>query len=135
MANAFKFDLVSPERLVLSEQASAVVAPGTEGYFTVMAGHAPLMATLRPGIVTVTLAGGGPERRIFVQGGFADINAAGFTLLAEHAAPAETIDLADLDSRIRNAEEDVNDASDATVRVRAEQRLTDLRAAREALAR
>lgn len=134
MADGFKFDLVSPERLVLSEQVTAVIAPGTEGYFTVMAGHAPLMATLRPGIVTVTLASGGADRRIFVQGGFADINQTGFTLLAEHAAPVEEIDLADLDQRIRNAEEDVGDASDAQVRVKAEQRLTDLRAAREALA-
>lgn len=132
MADSFKFELVSPERLLLSEQVSAVVAPGTEGYFTVMAHHAPLMATLKPGVVHATLASGG-EKRIYVQGGFADINPDGFTLLAEHATPVEDIDRADLDQRIRDAEEDVADATDASVKSKAEVRLSDLRNARDAL--
>nr|WP_210283953.1 F0F1 ATP synthase subunit epsilon [Aureimonas phyllosphaerae] len=124
--------MVSPERLLLSEQVSAVVAPGSEGYFTAMPGHAPFMTTLKPGVVQATLANGG-ERRIFVQGGFADINPEGFTLLAEHAMPVEEIDAAELDQQIRNTEEDVADATDATVRSRAERRLADLRNAKEAL--
>ncbi|MBB3934078.1 F0F1 ATP synthase subunit epsilon [Aureimonas phyllosphaerae] len=132
MAESFKFELVSPERLLLSEQVSAVVAPGSEGYFTAMPGHAPFMTTLKPGVVQATLANGG-ERRIFVQGGFADINPEGFTLLAEHAMPVEEIDAAELDQQIRNTEEDVADATDATVRSRAERRLADLRNAKEAL--
>ncbi|RIY01038.1 F0F1 ATP synthase subunit epsilon [Aureimonas flava] len=132
MAESFKFELVSPERLLLSEQVSAVVAPGSEGYFTAMPGHAPLMTTLKPGVVQATLASG-TERRIFVHGGFADINPEGFTLLAEHAVPVEEIDVADLDQQIRNTEEDVADATDAAVRLRAERRLADLRNAKEAL--
>ncbi|WP_279481221.1 F0F1 ATP synthase subunit epsilon [Aureimonas sp. SK2] len=132
MAESFKFELVSPERLLLSEQVSAVVAPGSEGYFTAMPGHAPFMTTLKPGVVHATLAGGG-ERRIFVQGGFADINPQGFTLLAEHAMPVEEINVADLDQQIRNTEEDLADATDAAVRSRAERRLADLRNAKEAL--
>ncbi|WP_294645029.1 F0F1 ATP synthase subunit epsilon [uncultured Aureimonas sp.] len=132
MAESFKFELVSPERLLLSEQVSAVVAPGSEGYFTAMPGHAPFMTTLKPGVVQATLASGG-ERRIFVQGGFADINPEGFTLLAEHAMPVEEINVADLDQQIRNTEEDLADATDATVRSRAERQLADLRNAKEAL--
>jgi F-type H+-transporting ATPase subunit epsilon len=111
---------------------SAVVAPGSEGYFTAMPGHAPFMTTLKPGVVQATLANGG-ERRIFVQGGFADINPEGFTLLAEHAMPVEEINVADLDQQIRNTEEDLADATDATVRSRAERQLADLRNAKEAL--
>jgi len=133
VADGFKFELVSPERLLLAEQVTAVVAPGSEGYFTVMAGHAPLMTTLKPGIVHATLAGGG-EKRIYVQGGFADINREGFTLLAEHATPVEDIDMADLDQKIRDSEEDVADATDSVVKSRAEQRLADLRNAKAALA-
>jgi F-type H+-transporting ATPase subunit epsilon len=132
VAESFKFELVSPERLLLSEQVSAVVAPGSEGYFTAMPGHAPFMTTLKPGVVQATLANGG-ERRIFVQGGFADINPEGFTLLAEHAMPVEEINVADLDQQIRNTEEDLADATDATVRSRAERQLADLRNAKEAL--
>ncbi len=133
MADSFKFELVSPERLLLSEQVTAVIAPGTEGYFTVMAHHAPLMTTLKPGVVHATLGGGG-ERRIFIQGGFADINPDGFTLLAEHAVPVEDLSAEELDRQIRNAEEDVSDATDPEVRSRAEHRLADLHNARAALA-
>ncbi|WP_182085982.1 F0F1 ATP synthase subunit epsilon [Aureimonas sp. ME7] len=132
MADGFKFELVSPERLLLSEQVSAVLAPGSEGYFTAMAGHAPLMTTLKPGVVQATLVSGG-ERRIFVQGGFADINPEGFTLLAEHATPVEEINVADLEQHIRDAEEDVADAEDGAVRLKAERRLADLRNAKDAL--
>ncbi|WP_185984464.1 F0F1 ATP synthase subunit epsilon [Aureimonas mangrovi] len=132
MADSFKFELVSPERLLLSEQVSAVIAPGTEGYMTVMANHAPLMATLKPGVVQATLASGG-ERRIFIQGGFADINPEGFTLLAEHAIFVEDLDAADLDQQIQNAREDVTDAETDAVKMRSEKRLADLLNAREAL--
>ena len=71
MADAFNFELVSPERLLFSEQVTAVVVPGSDGYFTVMANHAPLMSTIRPGVVEVTLADGGLQK-LFVRGGYAD---------------------------------------------------------------
>jgi F-type H+-transporting ATPase subunit epsilon len=132
MADSFSFELVSPERLLLSEQATAVVVPGTEGYLTVMARHAPLMTTLKPGVVQATLAGG-QERRFFVRGGFADISPDGFTLLAEHATPVEEMDAAKLDASVRDAEEDVRDAADPEARLKAERRLADLRDARSAL--
>ncbi|KAB0681287.1 F0F1 ATP synthase subunit epsilon [Aureimonas leprariae] len=132
MADSFPFELVSPERLLVSEAVTAVVAPASEGYMTVMARHAPLMATLRPGVVVATLASGS-ERKFFVQGGFADISPDGFTLLAEHATPVEELDAAKLDQNIRDAEEDVADAKDDETKRKAERRLADLRDARAAL--
>ena len=68
MANAFNFELVSPERLLLSEQVTSVVVPGSDGYFTVMANHAPLMSTIRPGVVEVTLADGGVVALLHAHG-------------------------------------------------------------------
>ena len=131
MAESFQFDLVSPERLLLSEQATAVNAPGTEGYFTVMAKHAPMMSTLKPGIVTATMEGGS-EQRYFVLGGFADVNGQGFTLLAESATPVDELDSATLDQQIRDAEEDVADAETPHDKEKAQLALDQLREARVA---
>lgn len=132
MADSFKFELVSPERLLLSEEVTAVVAPGSEGYMTIMAHHAPLMATLKPGVVHATLASGG-TKRIFIQGGFADINADGFTLLAEQASAVEDMNAADLDQQIKDMREDIADAETPEAKSRAEHKLADLLNAREAL--
>src|SRR5215468_3506848 len=112
MAEPFQFELVSPERLLLSEPVDQVVGPGSEGYFTVLMGHAPFMSTLRPGVIEVTRGGG--NGRIFVRGGFADVNVAGLTILAEQAIPLAEVDPAALAQDIRDAEEDVADAKDAT---------------------
>ena len=85
MAEPFQFDLVSPERLLMSEPVDQVVVPGSEGYFTVLKDHAPFMSTLKPGVVEVTR--GGDNERIFVRGGFADVSVEGLTILAEQAIP------------------------------------------------
>lgn len=112
MAEAFTFELVSPEKLVLSGDATEVIVPGSEGYFTVMANHAPLMSTIKPGFVEVKLADG--DHKIFVQGGFADVSPEGFTLLAEMAKPASELTAEDLDAQIKSAETSVENAkSDA----------------------
>src|SRR5690606_38857694 len=95
MAESFQFDLVSPERRVLSEAVERVDVPGSEGQFGVLAGHAPFMATLRPGVIVAHKAGGVVER-IFVRGGFADVNPAGLTILAEDAMPVAEPDPARL---------------------------------------
>ncbi|MBS1167951.1 MAG: atpC [Proteobacteria bacterium] len=81
----FKFELVSPERLILSVDADQVDLPGSEGDFGVLAGHAPFLTTLKTGIITVRT--GGVSSRIYVRGGFADVNAAGLSVLAEKAVP------------------------------------------------
>jgi len=125
MAQAFKFDLVSPERLLVSEDVDAVVVPGTEGEMTVMANHAPVMTTIKPGVVTVKAAGGS-EQRYVVFGGFADILPSGCTLLAEEAVEVKDIDRADLARRIQDAREDVADAKDDVTKAKAEEFLNHL---------
>lgn len=86
MADMMQFDLVSPERRLTSTEASAVQIPGADGDFTAMALHAPTIATLRPGIVTVQGANG--EEKYVVTGGFAEVTPDGTTVLAERAMPA-----------------------------------------------
>ena len=125
MAEAFKFELVSPERLLVSEQVESVVIPGAEGEMTVMANHAPVMTTVKPGVVTVRTAAGA-EARYVVFGGFADILPTGCTLLAESAVAVKDIDRADLARRIQEAKEDLADARDDDSRTRAEQFLHQL---------
>ena len=98
MAEPFSFALVSPERQLMQEPVTQVVVPGAEGYFTMLKGHAPFMSTLRPGIVTITGSDGGSER-VFVRGGFADVNENGLTILAELAIPMSELDAAALAQR------------------------------------
>ena len=127
MAEPLHFDLVSPERLLLSEEVESVVVPGAEGYFTVLARHAPLMATLKPGLIEVRNLGGGTQK-IFVRGGFADVNPSGLTILADQAIRLEDLDAATLAQQVRDAEEDLADAGeDAAKRRTAEARLNELR--------
>ena len=85
MADTMQFDLVSPERRLASIEATSVLIPGAEGDMTVMADHAPVISTLRPGIIKVE---GAENADYVVTGGFAEINAAGVTVLAEMAVPA-----------------------------------------------
>ena len=106
MANKLQFDLVSPERLLLSEEVDMVTLPGTEGDFGVLPGHAPVISTLKPGLVEVK-GGSEPVMRLFVRGGFAEVNADKVTVLAEEAIPLADFDTAALDQRIKNTEEDL----------------------------
>lgn len=122
---AFKFELVSPERLLVSTDVESVVIPGTEGEMTVMANHAPVMTTVKPGVVTVKPVSGAEERYV-VFGGFADIVPAGCTLLAESATHVKDIDRAALAKRIQNAREDLSDAKDDDSRTKAEEFLHQL---------
>jgi len=121
----FQFELVSPERLLVSEKVEAVVIPGAEGEMTVMANHAPVMTTIKPGVVTVKPVSGAEERYV-VFGGFADILPSGCTLLAESAVSVDDIDRADLAQRIQDAREDLADAKDEAHRSKAEQQLNHL---------
>ena len=82
--STFKFELVSPEKLLVSAEAEQVVVPGSEGDFTVLPGHAPAMTTLRPGVIDVRLVGG-KAQRLYVQGGFAEVDPGSLTILAQTA--------------------------------------------------
>ncbi|HWC92617.1 MAG TPA: F0F1 ATP synthase subunit epsilon [Pseudolabrys sp.] len=106
---ALHFELVSPQKLVFSGEVDQVDVPGAEGDFGVLAGHAPLVTTLRPGILTVFT--GGTAQKIVVLGGFAEVSSEGLTVLADLAEAIEDIDramiterISELESRIENTE-------------------------------
>jgi len=129
---AFHFDLVSPERLVFSGEVEQVDVPGSEGDFGVLAHHAPLIAMLKPGILTVR--GAGETKRIVVVGGIAEVNGQGLTVLADMAVPVEEFDRSSLADQIKDAEEDVADAAADAARDRAREKLDQLKALEAALA-
>ena len=103
MADTFQFDLVAPERRLASTEAGAVTVPGTEGDITVMAGHTPVITTLRPGILRVE--GQGEAQEYVVTGGFAEIAAESLTVLAERALPRSEMTQQILDEMMAEAEE------------------------------
>jgi F-type H+-transporting ATPase subunit epsilon len=133
MAGKLHFDLVSPERLLMSAEVEMVTVPGVEGDFGVLAGHAPVITTLRPGVLSVKSAGSADEERIFVRGGFAEVNLDGLTVLAEVAMPLAELDSAALDQQVTNAEEDFADAKDDGARQKAQETLDRLKELRVAL--
>ena len=129
MADTVSFELVSPDRLLMSADVAQVVVSGREGDFTVLPGHAPVLTTLRPNLLEVTGAEGGDLTRIFIRGGFCDVAANRLTVLAEEAVMLDELDRAALEQRIQDASEDIADAKDDETRENAEElhaRLTAL---------
>ena len=121
MAGQLQFDLVSPERLLLSEPVDQVIIPGVEGDFAALPEHMNLISLIRPGVLYV-YKGGTPER-IFVGGGFAEVTATGCTVLAEQAQPVSEIDRALAERAIADAREDLDDAKDDVARAVAQNEL------------
>ena len=109
MADGIKIEIVSPERLVLSEQAQSVSVPGAEGYFTVMGEHAPVMSILKPGFVSIVTDAG--LHTVYVRGGFVEVNNSGVTVLAEDARPIAEFDRAEIGEAIATAQQTLTDAS------------------------
>jgi F-type H+-transporting ATPase subunit epsilon len=130
MAEKLHFDLVSPEKLLYSALADMVTVPGTEGDFGVLAGHAPVITTIRTGVIDVKGSEDGDDLRIFVRGGLAEVTPEGLTVLAEEAMPLEELNAADLDQRIKDLEEDVADAKDDRAKRHATEALDQLRQVR-----
>lgn len=130
MAEKISFELVSPERLLLSDTADMVTVPGTEGYMGVMAGHAPVITVLRAGMIDVLKDG--TDSRFFIRGGFAEIGAAKVTVLAEEAIPFGELDLEVLDQRIKDAGDDLIAASGDAEKTRIAELLDDLKLVRAA---
>lgn len=130
MADTFKFDLVAPERAMASGDATMVTAPGVEGDFGVLAGHAPFLTVLRPGVLTADFAGGKTERYV-VFGGFAEVGPDHCTILAEDVHLFSELEPHTLEERIKDAEEELKTADHDDVHRRA-QHLNDLRALHQA---
>jgi F-type H+-transporting ATPase subunit epsilon len=128
---AFHFELVSPEKLVFSGDVEAVVVPGTEGEFTVLKDHAPLISTMKPGVVVIDETPA-IKLRLFVRGGFVEVAPSGLTILAEQTIPVAQLDAAGLDAELKNFEEEVAGAkTDEARRMALEKRdqLLELKAA------
>lgn len=122
-AGKISFELVSPEKLTLSEDVEMVLVPGAEGDLGVLARHAPLISSLRPGVVGVCRNGREPHERYFVAGGFAEVTGERCTVLAEHPTELSTIDRSQVEQELQNAREDVADAKDDKARADAERRV------------
>ena len=125
MPDPFKFELVSPERLLVSGDVEQVLVPGTEGDMTVLALHAPVLTTLRPGLLEIGFPGG-KSQRFFLRGGFAEVNPAGLTVLAETAIDLDELKADHLAQAIKDAEEDAADLAD-DAKDRAQTKLEHLR--------
>jgi F-type H+-transporting ATPase subunit epsilon len=110
VSETLHFELVSPESLLMEVDTSSVVIPGSEGDFMVLPKHAPLMSTIRPGVISVMEEGSVESKKIFIRGGFADVTPSGLVVLAEKAIFVEELSQADLEEQIKNAHEDVEDA-------------------------
>jgi len=132
MADTFKFELVSPERLLISADVREVLVPGSEGDFTVLPNHAPVIAMLRPGILRVPGLDG-QLGEVFVRGGLADVGPDSLTVLAEQAVPLAEVDAAMMEREIEDAEQDVAGSRDEDTRRQAEDVLERLRSLKDVL--
>src|SRR5579859_3116190 len=106
MAGRIGFELVSPERLLLSEDVEMVVVPGGEGDFGVLPGHALFISTVRPGVIDV-YEGNRVSERIFVSGGFAEVTPERCTVLADEAMPRSSLDRAQIEESLKAAEAEI----------------------------
>lgn len=131
MSDKLNFALVSPERELFNGDVDHVVVPGAEGEFGVMPNHAPVMSVIKQGALRVI--DGGSERRIFVNGGFADVTPEGLSVLADEAIDLADIDAAKLEQDLKDAAEDVRDASSDAKREAAQKALVRLEAIKAAL--
>jgi F-type H+-transporting ATPase subunit epsilon len=124
---SFQFELVTPEKLLFSGAVESVVVPGTEGDFEVLALHAPLMSTIRPGVIVVKETAGAGARRLFVRGGFADVNPQGLTILAEQAIPVEDLTADKLQQEVKVAETEANQADGDVAKASADLKVGQLK--------
>ncbi len=125
MAATLQLEVVSPERLLVSEQVEMVVVPGTEGYFGVLPQHMLLLSTLRPGVIDV-YAGGQVTERYFVTGGFAEVTGSSCTVLVDEALPVSNLTKAFVAERIAKAKAALDAATTDEERRRAAQAVANV---------
>ncbi len=126
MADTFKFELVSPERILMSADAEQAIVPGAEGEFTVLPGHAPVVSTLLPGVIHVTTTNS--KQAIFVRSGFAEVTGGQCTILAERAFIVEEADPRQIDNELDLAEKALNDADTDEARLHINRAIEELKA-------
>jgi F-type H+-transporting ATPase subunit epsilon len=129
-----QFELVSPEKLLVSKAVAMVTVPGGEGDYGVLPGHAPMITTVKPGVIDVYEQDGvAISERIFVAGGFAEVTGERCTVLAEEAVPVAELDAAKLDEQVRNLAEDLAGSLPEAERARMEMQLAIAKAKRDAV--
>lgn len=128
------FELVSPEEKLVSEDVRMAVIPGDEGEFGVMAGHCALASSLRPGVVKLFAEEGAKPRRIFITGGFADVNDRVCTVLAEEAVDVKDLNRAALEQDLKNLNEDLGLAAEESDKKRVRQKIRIAQAKLDAIA-
>lgn len=133
MADKLHFALVSPERELFNGEVDHVVVPGSEGEFGVSPNHAPVMAVIKPGALRIM--NDGAWRKIFVNGGFADVTPEGLTVLAEEAVDLAEVDPTQIEQQLKDAQEDLRDASGEEKRAVAQRAVARAEAMRAAMAR
>jgi F-type H+-transporting ATPase subunit epsilon len=121
MADRIGFELVSPEKLLLSEDVEMVVVPGGEGNFGVLPGHALFISTVRPGVIDV-YEGNKISERIFVSGGFAEVTPERCTVLADEAMPISSLDRGQIEESLRTAEAEIASLNDRLGRLQGAER-------------
>ncbi len=125
MAATFKFELVSPERVLLSVDAEQAIVPGADGEFTMLPGHSPVIATLRPGVLDVTSQG--LRKRLFVKSGFVEVEPSRLTVLAEKAFDIDDMTTASLAEELKGAEASLAAAKDDEARAMADTLVAELK--------
>jgi len=125
MAGTFKFELVSPERILMSVDADQVVVPGADGDFAVLAGHAPVIATLRPGVLDVTA--GSTKKRLFVKSGFAEVDPSRLTVLAQKAYDVDEMSAAVIADELKTAEAELASAQGDEAKAMADTLINELK--------
>lgn len=123
---SFKFELVSPAKLLFSGEVDEVIVPGAEGEFTVLSMHAPVVSTLRPGILTVKA--GADVKRLYVRGGFAEVNEKGLTILAEDATAVEDVNMTEFAASVSSFETKLASAGSDEARFKMAETLFQLKA-------
>ena len=132
MADTIERELVSPEKLLLSEAVEMVVIPGEDGDFGVLPGHSPVISNIRPGVLSV-FENGAVTQRIFIASGFAEVTTGRCTILAEGAEPVEDLDQIAVDQQIQELREDAANADDEISRARVDGALAIAEAKRTAI--
>ena len=133
MAGTFEFELVSPEKLLISRQVEMVVVPGGDGTFGVLRGHVPLISNVRPGVIEVYDRRPVASERLFVDGGFAEVTGERCTVLVESVTSVGDLDRDQLDREVADLSEDLADAKADADRKEIEGKLAVARAKRVAV--
>ncbi len=123
MADTTAFELVSPERLLMSQDVEMVIVPGAEGNIGVLARHAPMISTVRPGVIEIFGTRSAEAERVFVAGGFAEVTPDRCTVLAEEAVPVSDLDRSEIEQSIKDLREDLEDAKEPAERTAIEARI------------